>query len=392
MKHLLWILILAGLCTWFAHSFIQDPGYVLILYHGWQIQSTAIVFVGLSILAILFILFGFKILNLFLHFPKTIGFLFKKLKQLRQTKQLRQGLEAYYKGNWVDALKDFSHLPHATTPWMVDLMAAQAAQHQGQLKERDQFLHLAAIQEPKARSTIFLFQAHLQFEQQQFEQAQAKLNHIAQFENHCPPEWYTLQCKLYLEFKEYSKGLSLLQTHHRLKKQIPLYEHLYKKMIQGILTPYFEKMAYEKAYEIINKLPQNLKIDIELLQFFAPVFMNQKQYAPKMKRLIKKALKKETSTNAILQLIAVLPANAQWLKTIEKIEYHQPNDADQLLKLGKIKAKYQLWGAAIQDIQQSIAIQKTPEAYALLAKIYLELHQTSNACQAMEKSLNLQTT
>lgn len=391
MKHFLGIMILAGLCAWFGNALIHDPGYVLILFHGWQIQSTAIVFVYLGFFTLLVLFFGVKILTMFWRIPKVIRHLFKKLQHLRQTKHLRKGLEAYYKGDWVDALKGFSHLPHATTPWMVDLMAAQAAQHQGQLKERDQFLHLAATQEPKARTTILLFQAHLQIEQQQFEQAQATLNYIAQFEPQCPPEWYALQSKLYLEFKEYSKGLSLLQTHHGLKKQIPMYDHLYKKMAIGVLTPYFEQMAYEKAHAFIDKLPQNLKMDMELLEFFAPVLLTQKSYATNIERLIKKALKKETSTKAKLQLISALPANTLWLKTIENIEVTENYDASIYLKLGQIKAKHHLWGAAIEDIQKSIKLQKTPEAYASLAKIYLELRQTSNACQAMEQSLLLQT-
>ncbi|MDQ5883867.1 MAG: HemY protein [Pseudomonadota bacterium] len=391
MKHLLWLMILAGLCSWFGNALIHDPGYVLILFHGWQIQSTAIVFVCLGLFMLLILFFGVKILTIFLHIPKVIQRLFTKLQHLRQTKHLRQGLEAYYKGDWVDALKGFSHLPHATTPWMVDLMAAQAAQYQGQLKTRDQFLHLAATQEPKARTTILLFQAHLQFDQQQFEQAQATLNHIAQFEPKCPPEWYTLQCKLFLEFKEYSKGLNLLESHRELNKQPLIYVHLYKKMFVGVLTPYFEKMAFEKAHEFIDKLPKHLKTDIELLEFFAPVLLTQKSYAREMEHLIKKALKKETTIQAKLQLIGALPTNPLWLTTIENIELTEHHDAGIYLKLGQIKTKYQLWGAAIQDIQKSIALEKTPEAYALLAKIYLELRQTSHACQAMEQSLLLQT-
>lgn len=390
MKHLFGFLLLSGIFAWFSHTLIQDPGYVLILFHGWQIQSSVIVFICISLTSILFVFSGFKILNTLIHIPKTIQIWIKKLQQLRQTKHLRQGLEAYYKGDWLDALKGFSSLPHATTPWMVDLMAAEAAQHQGHLKERDQFLHLAAHQEPKARTTILLFQAHLQFEQQQFEQAQATLNHIAQFQKTNPPEWYTLQSKLYLEFKEFQKGLTLLQIHAALKNKIPAYDDLYKNLFIELLTTYFEKQEYEKAFEQINNLPKNLKTDLKLLQFFSPLLITHEKYASSMERLIKKALKKQTEAKAILQLIGLLPENSQWLKWVEKIEIQEKPDADIYLKLGQVKAKYQLWGAAIQDIQQSIAIRKTADAYTSLARIYLALNQTANACQAMQQSLHLQ--
>jgi uncharacterized protein HemY len=55
--------------------------------------------------------------------------------------------------------------------------------------------------------------------------------------------------------------------------------------------------------------------------------------------------------------------------------------------LAQLKASQKLWGAAIYDLQKSIELQPTARAWSSLAKVYLDLKQTSNALEAMQKAL-----
>jgi HemY protein len=391
MKQLLLIFCLIFISVLASTHLIQDAGYVLILFNGWQIQSSLVV--ALVFITIFLICFhvGFDLLAGIIKLPCNIKKLFKKLIELRQTKHLRQGLEAYYQGDWLSALKKFSHAP-TSTPWVVDLIAAQAAQHQGDLEKRDKFLHLASLNEPKARETILLFQANLQYEQGQYEQSQSTLKYLATISKDLPVEWFWLQSRLYLHFKSYESGLNLLKEYQHLKAHTKTYNRYYKKFILPIIHNNLAAGQFEKVYEELKALPKNLKDDIDILSCCAPSMIKQKKYGNFINRWIQKTIKKEKNTNTILRLIEKLPPDSQWLKVFNDIASRVHQDAEFYLLLGKIKTKHQLWGSAIADLQQSLDLKKSSEAYACLAKIYLALQQTSNALEAMQHALDLEKT
>jgi HemY protein len=368
---------------------MKEPGYVMILFHGWQIQTSLVIISLMLVASILAFVFFFDILNFLLHIPKKIKHIYQLLIGMRQTQQLRMGLQAYFQEDWLNAMKRFSHTS-ASVPWIVDLMAAQAAQNQGFTEQRDKYLHMASLQEPKARDTILLFQANLQYQQGQYEQCQASLKNFATQNKNIPAQWYWLQCKLYRQFKEFEKGLNLLKDHPYLQKSNAKYFEFYKLFLMACLKQYFKNQEFEKAYQELKKLPKKLKDDDDLLILCAPHLIKDKAYAKFINQWIEKSIKIESNQLAILKLLEKLPKDPLWLKVLDKLSSQGQHDSQFYLYLAKIKCKHQLWGSAIQDVEKSLALKKTPEGYSTLAKIYLELQQTSNALNAMQNAIHFE--
>ena len=389
MKQLIILFSILLLSTIAGLYWIKEPGFVMILFHGWQIQTSLVVLGIVIILSVIIISFFYDLLQFFHHFPKKIIQFFKFLISLRNSRQLRLGLQAYFQENWQEAVKHFSH-SSSSIPWVIDLIAAQAAQNQGNLKARDQYLTLATVHEPKACDTILLFQANLQFQQGQYEQCQASLQRFIDDHPSVPAYWYDLQCKIHQQFKEYSKGLQLLKKHRHLQKNHPFYDEAYKTFLMACLKQYLNHQEFEKAYQELRDCPKTLKDHDDLLILCAPFLIQKAAYTKFINQWIKKSIKLRKQPIAILKLLEKLPTDPQWLKILNELSEENHPSEEFYLYLAKIKSKHQLWGTAIQDIEKSLKIKETPEGYSTLAKIYLELQQTSNALNAMQKAIYFQ--
>ena len=94
----------------------------------------------------------------------------------------------------------------------------------------------------------------------------------------------------------------------------------------------------------------------------------------------------------LLLILNQLSGQNEWIALLEKQSKIHPKNHILFYMLGKMKAQQKIWGSAIIDLQRSIELQPTHEAYTELAKLYLELHQTSNALVTMEKALEIKTT
>lgn len=380
---IIFLSIIAGM------QLLHEPGYVMILFHGWQLQTSLVMLGLLLATVILSSIFFFDILRWTILIPQRIAKLYQALIGMRQTHQLRMGLQAYFEEDWTNAIKCFSHTS-SSVPWIVDLIAAQAAQNQGLAEQRDKYLHQASIHEPKARNTILLFQANLQYQQGQYEQCQASLKTFFNQNKIIPAQWYWLQCQLHHHFKEYHKGLNLLQEHAYLQKTHTKYLDFYQLFLKKCLKQYFQDQEFEKAYQELKKIPTKLKDDPELLILCAPYLIKDKAYAKFIKQWIEKSIQIDSSQLAILKLLEKLPKDPKWLKILEQFSTQGHHDAQFYLYLAKIKCKHQLWGSAIHDVEKCLELQKSPEAYSTLAKIYLELQQTTNALQAMQNAIHFE--
>ena len=369
---LIFLSILAGT------TLIHDAGYVLVIVRGWQMQCSLVVAVSLLLILLIVLYLVYDLGAWLISLPGRV----QKLWEQRRKACIQAGLEAYYQNNWSQALKKFT--PNAAS-WVIDLIAAQAAQNIGDIAQRNKFLHLAACNKPSAQKTILMFQANLQYEQGQYEEAQATLNNLATFFSLLPLEWYWLQAKLYLHFKAFSNGIMLLSNNPKLRHQQQAYYDFYKKFVIGLLQDHVINKQYELIDKLLTAIPAPLKDDIDILATHACAMLQQPEYCKGIRKLIARALNKATDIIACLTLIANLPPEQCWLVYIEK----RPTiaDATYYLLVGKIKAKHSLWGAAIADLHKSLSIKKTAQAYALLANIYLEIKQVSNALEAMQHAI-----
>lgn len=387
MKQLFLIFLVMLGSVSISHYVLKDPGYVLIQFQSWRLESSFITMILTMTIMLLALFLVCHILTRTLKLPFAMADIIKQWQKGRQKKRLKQGIDAFFKGQWTLALKKLKHQPKVSS-WPLDLISAQAAQNQGLIKERDQFLQMAALEAPKERETILMFQAQLQLAKAQFEQAQATLTHIRHHAESLGPQWYFMQAELELHFENYQAALDILINTPKLQKEMITYHALFKRSLQGL--------AANKALPDANALIQLLKKqnppiqdDLDILLILAPTMKDEK---PSRKWLIKKieaGLAQMTINPKLLALIAQMTFDAKSYQKYETLLLQQPSSHELFLTLAKMKSKQSLWGAALNYLNQAIKIHPSKEAYTLTAEIYLSLNQNSNALDAMQQALDL---
>lgn len=384
MKQLMIIGLIVVLTAFLGIGLTKDPGYILIIFHHWQVE-TSLILAGFLLMAfVLGMMLLVKGLHQCLDIPFTLYKKFRSWRQYRAEQGLNKGLQAFYQGQWKLALKKLRP-ENIKTTWTTDLIAAEAAQKDGALQQRDQFIHHALDIQPSAQESILLFQAKLQIEQQQFEQAQATLKKIGQEFPQPTYQWLKLQLDIHAHFQEYEAGLRLLECQSKLFKNETEYLKLFRMFLIPVLKQAIENQNDETALNSFKIAPKVLQNEPDILEMMVPHFIDQRF----IRQLIEKQLTAETNSD-ILAVIAKIPPSTDWLKKLEKVREQQPDNAMLYFVFGKIEAGLKLWGSAIKDLQKSISLQPSYQAYTLLAQVYMDLDQQSNALAAMQKALQCQ--
>jgi len=385
IKHLFIFIIIILSTVSVGVWFTGDPGYILIIFHQWQIQTTLVVTLVFILALSLVLRFGIQITQTILGFPNLCMRGWLKWQQLRQQKHMTRGLEAYFQGQWQDALSQLT--PSKQNPWSVDLLAAQAAQQQGALTTRDHFITTALTNAPQAKESILLFQANLQIAEKQYEQAQATLNQLPKHS----AQYLWLQLELYQQFNGNEQALQLLKDKRSVLQSAPEYHRFYQLFLKNVISMHLEQDAMVKAIDVYKNAPKALQRDPTILSLLTPALNPFPREQKKLLKQIKKQIT-EQLPEPLLLILNQLSGQSEWIDLLEKQAHIHHQNHILFYMLGKMKAQQKIWGSAMMDFQRSIELQPTHEAYTELAKLYLELHQTSNALVIMEKALGIKTT
>ena len=383
MKQLMIIFLVILASVSISNLLQQDPGYVLIQMHAWRIESTVIVMLLTLISLLLSLWLTVHLLNGVFKLPLVLRHYIAR----RQQNRFKQGIAAFFKGEWPLALQKLKHQPKGLA-WPLDLISAQAAQNQGLIKERDRYLQLAALEAPKERETILMFQAQLQIANHQFEQAQATLNHIHHHTTLRSPPWYLLQAEVALHFENYQQVLDILSKHPMLQQDMRRYHDLFKRSLQGLASNQQLGDA-TSLIQLLKKQSELIQDDHEILMMIAPSIKAEPAAKKWLLKKMEAALKQRPINAQCLPLVAELALDARSFHRYEALLSQAPRSPAIYLTLAKMKTKQQLWGAALNDLNQAIDMQPSKEAYTLMAEIYLSLEQNSHALHAMQLALNL---
>ena len=144
MKMLFSTLLLLAAAVGFTMLAQRDPGYILLSYDGWSVESSLSLFIlalGVTILVSYFVL---RLLFGTLHIPGRLGYWRRHRRSLRARAATNRGLLALAEGNWPKAERFLSRFAGSSdTPLLNYLGAARAAQKQGADGRRDQYLSQA---------------------------------------------------------------------------------------------------------------------------------------------------------------------------------------------------------------------------------------------------------
>lgn len=374
-----------------AILFVQkDPGFVLVKYGDFSVETSLAFGIIAVAIAALLIHFIFRVLMSIWNLPGAVKRQSKSRRYDKSRRLLNQGLIDLAEGRFDQAESNLVKLVEfSESPLVHYLAAARAAQLQGKHDERDSYLKAAHEARPEAEMAIGVTQAELQLAHQQLEQSLATLTHlrgIAPRHNHV----LRLLARVYFELEDWQSLVELLPD---IRKKKLLKESILKNMegksYRGFLAAAKgNQQALEKAW---TKIPKASQTDADLILYYIKLSNRASSNSSSVEQLIIKSLDQKWDNRLVeaYGLFKAIDPNQQlrrtekWLGDYAKNEYL-------LLALGRICIRARLWGKAQSYLEASIGVNAMAASCLVLAKLLGDqLQENDKASQYYKKGLQL---
>lgn len=357
------LLLLIALGGWIGQQITRDPGYVLVVFSGWSVETS------LWIAGLLFLISfaGFYLLlRLFANRRLDLQFRHWRAEQKsRQSiKRLREGLSSLARGQFRKAHRHFLRsASHAELPYLNHLLAALSAHAEGREQECDRCLTLAE-QVPGSDAVLTgLMQSMVQVQRQDFEQALATLKRIKGEEKN--PFYLELQRKVFETLRDWEQLERVLKG----QEKNGLLSDRTLSSEKALAAERIKSVSADQLVTFWRALPNKLKHQEELVM----AYVNRLEQLNKIddaEHALHQSLDQKF-TPSLVERYGTLSADPhKQLVTAERWLKQRPNDAALLLTLGRLSLANKLWGKAQEFLELSISIKPDPQAHALLARYY----------------------
>lgn len=370
----------------------RDSGRVVFTFGEWTVQSSLSLFVLVLFLLIIASYFLLRFISGVIHMPASYA-RWQEHRRYRKSEQaLSRGFLSLMEGDWRDAEKKFSKgSRYASHPAINYLLAARAAQQQGEVERRDHYLRLAHEDAGGTSVAVGLTQAELQMNQNQTEQAYATLRHLAS-ESPSQDQVKLMMLETSSELKDWQQSLELLQDLEG-KGVMPL-ERIRAKQLEvhaGLLRNAGESGDRERLEREWRAIPKKLQSELYLIE----VYVNERlrfEDTGDCEKLLRRVLKKRRDS-ALVRLYGLVEGEApdKQLRFAEKLLGPHSRDAVLLLTVGRLARRNGLWGKARSCFEESIEVHAYPETWHELATLLEQEGDHEAASRCYQQGLGLAT-
>ena len=390
VKWLLRILVLIIIALGAVLLVKDDPGFVLIKYRDYNLETSLAFGIVVLILAIVLIYFALRFLLGFWRLPNSMKQHSQNRRFGKTRKLLNQGLIDLAEGRFDQAeVNLIKMVEYSESPLLHYLAAARAAQLQGKHDERDSYLTAAHEARPEAEIAIGVTQAELQLAHQQLEQSLATLTHlrgIAPRHNHV----LRLLARVYFELEDWQSLVELLPD---IRKKKLLKESILKTMeaksFRGFLAAAKNnQQVLENAWA---KIPKAAQTDADLILYYIKLSNHAASSSGSVEQLIIKSLGQKWDDRLVeaYGLFNASDPNEQLKRTEKWLDDYAKNE-NLLLALGRICVRAKLWGKAQSYLEASIGVKAMAASCLALAELLGEqLQQKDKASKYYQKGLEL---
>ncbi len=382
------ILVILGLA---AVLFVrEDPGFVMLRYRDYTVETTLAFMVGVVFALMVAFYIVVRVLRAVWRLPRSLRKSTRNRRLDRARHHLNQGLIDLAEGRFEQAENQLMRLVgHSESPLVHYLAAARAAQLQGKHDARDTYLKAAHEANPDAELAIGVTQAELQLAHQQTEQALATLTHLRSV---APKHNYVLMllARAYYELEDWRALIEILPDVRRKKlmKESRLAEMEQAGYRGALKLAATSQQSVEQAW---GKLPKALQIDPAMIRFYLDLMAKHRWYSANAEQLVVRALEARWD-DALIEVYGRFEAKdpAAQLARAEKWLDDFGHNEQLLLALGRIAMRAKLWGKAQGYLEASIGARPTPAACLALAELFdRQLQQPDQASKYYRQGLKL---
>ena len=376
-KYLIYIVFFLGVGLVVGYLMHLDPGYVLLSFNGYRIETS------IWAAAILFILLFFP-LHILLSFymklrvPKLRGWNRNRLAK-RARQMTNKGMLAFAQGNWKSAQKLLTNsAPRADTTVINYLTAARAASEQGQIKQSEELIRKAHQVSSNDDIAVNLTHAELQYERGQNEQCLATLLRLQKRVPHHPQVLKLLKL-VYTQLEDWeqlSRLLPVLEkqnviTRDNLKSlEVNATLSLLSKVKTDSLRQDSTQKVVERLKEAWSNLPTKLQKHPDIIHAYAEHIISLGK--PEDTEMILQSGIKQIWDDRLVRMYGLIEGKDP-IKQLLIAEYwlkERPNSGVLLLTLGRLALRAKNWVKAQEYLEASVKLHRDFDAYAELCRLF----------------------
>jgi len=388
MKRLLFYVIILFAAVFIGIEMHKDPGYVLISYQKWSVESSLWFAIFATLVAFFIIYIIAKLLRGTLRLSHYFHLWNKRRRKHKARSLTNQGLCHLAEGNWISAEKTLiKAVAHSDTPLINYLGAARSAQGQSKYHKRDNYLKKAANSTPGSEVAVGLTQAELQLRAEQLEQALATLQHLHQVDPH---HAYVLKL-LQSAYHKLQDWESLLAIIPELKKRKVLKPEQLQALEQTVHLQLLIASTHSENINALHKtwknIPKHLQHDTQLVMTYAQ-YLSAHNHSADAEELLRNALKRNWDIELVKQYGKTIGAHPdKQLAVAESWLNTHGSDPELLLCLGRICIQNKLWGKAQTYLETSVTLAPKPITYRVLGQLLDKQGNKAAALDSFKKGL-----
>ncbi len=348
----------------------REPGYVLVSYGQYTVESSLWIALALIALAVFSIYVLLRLLHMLLVSPVALSRWLSGRKAGRASMMTSRGLVSFTEGNWSKARSQLLRgVENHEAPLFNYLGAARASARLDEPKKVSEYLVAAENTEGEAGGAVALTRAQLQLEAGAYAQT---LETLSQGGGKSPAG-LDLQCRALLGLEDW-QGLAVLLP--ELKKQQVMAEAKLQDLERSVWVRLLESCADQgptAAGTTIGQqwqqVPGDFKRDPMVVRTYCHALMLAQDHQEAEKILLKAQRQHWDSQLAGLYAYIETDDPARQLSTAEGWLDQHSDDAELLLALGRLAARNELWGKARDYFEKSYKLTPGAEACAELGRL-----------------------
>lgn len=396
MKNLIYFvasLLVAIAVAFLLHKWLSsynNPGYVLIGFGHWSLETSLTVFTVIEVIGFFFLYSFFRLLGVLIRMPSQVAKRRQSIKFNRSQEALIAGLFDAADGNWESAERILiKHASNSGAPLLHYLTAARAAQSRGALDKRDEYLKKASEQSADNDMTVGLTQAELHLSEHQFEQALETLSKLHEINpNHGRVLKMMHQAYQHLgDIEAINKLLPSLQEHKIVMEgEVKLLEtQTYSRLLK-------QAAANNDSQAIVacwDEIPRHIRTLPGVANIYFAAMINAGAGADVEAGLIKQLGRYWDATTLALYAMVESNDTAKQLQSAEQWLAVYPTDAMLFSVLGRLALKVGQMEKAEQYLLKSLHIEESVDAHQLLGELEQAKGEHDKACESFKRALAL---
>ncbi|MFT6409092.1 MAG: HemY protein [Arenicella sp.] len=355
---------------------IEPGNYVKIYAGSYLIELNLLSFVLLVLVSVFTLYFMIRLFRIIWKAPKSFSSWRMRSNKKRATEALGAGYLSLIKGDWRNAEKSLTTKSDASSiPYVNYLAAAQAAQEQGRMVQRDDYLNAAFKAAPKERLAIGLIKARLHQSAGQYQQAEATLLDIQDI-GHNNAQFTAMLMQIYQHTDQWAKANEQLGA-ARKQSALP------SEVLDGIADQAYSSSLSNSTYKDVawKALPRNQRKRVEnILLYVSHLIDNGESSAAE--KLIRATLKNQWS-DPLVRLYGELKIDKpkKLARVVDGWLLARPESAELNLAAGQLSLQAKELDKAKEYLQQAIELGQLPTAYSRLGEAYEASNDSGKALQ-----------